>query len=103
MKLKPHLNRLKSWYKKYFVGKTIIHTLGHPPAELHKRIMHRGEKLVCIVFTNKRTPGNNQIPMTYVPFTAVTMMRRMPCLFVKYIYAAFGKRANGRTYKIAHK
>jgi hypothetical protein len=44
MKLKQHLNRVKKVFKKYFVGKTIIHSKGHPPAELHKRIMHRGEK-----------------------------------------------------------
>ena len=103
MKIKQHLNPVKKWYKKYFIGKTIIHTYGFAPAVLEERLMHRGVKMLRIAFTNLRVQDTNKIPMTFVRLQDVHMMRRMPCLFVKNVYAAFGKRAKGRTYKIAHK
>ncbi len=101
MKIKAHLNGLKRWYKKYFVGKTIIYTNGFAPAELKARFMKKGVKMVSLAFTNRRVT-NNKIFYTVVPFTEVHMMRRMPCRFVKNMYALLGKRVKGRTYKINH-
>lgn len=102
MKIKALLNGLKRWYKKYFVGKTIIYTHRFAPAELHNRYMHKGVKMVSLAFTNRRVVAG-KIPFTIVPFTEVYMMRRMPSRFVKSMYALLGKRAKGKTYKITHK
>ena len=102
MKFKEYLKTVKRWYKKYFVGKTIIHAHGFAPAELKQRFTHRGVKMICIAFTNRRVVAN-KIPMTYLEFKHVYMMRRMPCLFIKNLYACFGKKAKGTTYKINHK
>ena len=102
MKIKAHLNSLKRWYKKYFVGKTIIHAYGFKPAELHRRFMRKNKKMVSLYFTNLKGNQTN-CPFTVVPFTDVYMMRRMPCLFVKNLYALVGDRPKGITYKIKHK